>query len=62
MNIFFKYALKKVYDARTKYFNGITIRNYEVLAPHRQLQLAFLIVKTVRLITLLIVLYLTFRY
>lgn len=59
MNIFFKYALKKVYDARTKYFNGITIRNYEVLAPHRQLQLAFLIVKTVRLITLLIVLYLT---
>lgn len=59
INIFFKYALKKIYNARTKYFNGITIRNYEMLAPHRQLQLAFLVVKTVRLITLLIVLYLT---
>lgn len=59
LNILFKYILKKVYNARTRFFNGIKIRSYELVAPHRQLQLAFLIIKTVRLLTLLLVLYLT---
>ncbi|OJJ20035.1 hypothetical protein BKI52_16305 [marine bacterium AO1-C] len=59
LNILFKFVLKKLYANRERLFKGIKVRSYELLAPHRQLLLAFFVVKTVRLITLLMVLYLT---
>ena len=59
LHILFKFVLRKLYANREKLFKGIKIRSYELLAPHRQLLLSFFIVKTIRLITLLIILYLT---
>lgn len=59
VNIAFKQILKKVYSNRQKWFTGIKIKNYELFEPHRELQLIFLIIRTVRLMTLLVILYLT---
>ncbi|HAS41945.1 MAG TPA: transmembrane ion channel [Microscillaceae bacterium] len=59
LNILFKFVLKKLYANRERLFKGIKVRSYELLAPHRQLSLAFFAVRIVRLVTLLIILYLT---
>ena len=55
----FKLVLKRIYKSRQKIFKSIKVRSYELLSPHRQLLIVFFVIKTIRLITLIIVLYFT---
>ena len=59
LHFLFKLVLKEIYKSRQKLFKSIKVKNYELLSPHRQLLLTFFVIKTIRLITLIVVLYFT---
>lgn len=59
INFLFRFLINKVEKSEAKYFKGFQIKGYQLVSPDRQLSLTLFLVKAIRLLALLIVLYLT---
>ncbi|NJO02495.1 MAG: mechanosensitive ion channel family protein [Bacteroidia bacterium] len=57
-NWLYRYILKRIYNARKQLFRGFNYNNYPVLSPGQQLSVVLFVVKSLRLLTHLLMLYL----
>lgn len=60
INNLFSYKMKRYLTAKeNRWFNGIKIKDYEFLSPHKELSLILFVIKILRLFVSLVLLYIT---